>query len=108
MERPNPLGNAANRVGALWALMASGVSGLLAFVGLSAMQAHAIMAVGDSLPLLITLVGTLIAAVMPLVSGLVSSYRTVAAARDHVTPMLDPRDNDGNALVPVIRAGIVQ
>lgn len=106
MERPNPLGNAANKVGALWALIASGVSGLLAFAGLSAMQAHAIMAVGDSLPVLITLVGTVIAAVMPLVSGLIASHRTVAAARDFVTPIADPRDNAGNALVPVFN-GIV-
>lgn len=101
VERPNPLGTAASKVGTAWSAAAGVVSALVAFGALSVAQADAITAVGETAPGVITAVGTLIAGVLPLISGLVASFRTVAAAKDEVTPVADPRDGLGNLLTPV-------
>lgn len=99
-DRPNPLGNVASHVGTAWAAASGLVGALLAFGVLTVAQANAITAAGDALPTTITAVGTVLAGILPLVSGVISAFRTASAARDHVTPVTDPRAVDGTPLVP--------
>lgn len=101
-DRPNPLGEAASRTGAAWAAASGLVGALVTFGVLSAAQANAVTAAGDALPTTITAIGTLIAGVMPIVAGLISAFRTAAVARNHVTPIRDPRDDQGNPLSPTV------
>lgn len=98
-NRPNPLGEAASKVGTAWSAGAGVVSALVAFGVLSVAQGDAIAVAGEAAPGTITALGTVIAGVLPIVSGIVSSFRTASAARDHVTPSRDPRDHDGTQLV---------
>lgn len=99
-SRPNPLGEAASKVGAAWAAV-SGVVGLLVGYGvLTITQATMVNDVGQNIAPAITGVGAAIAGIMPLVSGLVAAFRTASAGREHVTPMADPRAHDGTRLVP--------
>lgn len=99
-SRPNPLSTAASKVGTAWSAAAGVVSALVSFGVLTAAQGDAITAVGETAPSTITALGTIVAGVLPLVSGVVASFRTASAAKDDVTPVLDPRDNDGNKLTP--------
>lgn len=97
--RPNPLAEAASKVGTAWAAAAGLVGALVAYGALNATQASAITAAGEALSPTVTAVGVIIAGVTPLVSGVLASFRTAAAAREHVTPMVDPRDDAGRPLV---------
>lgn len=96
--RPNPLGDAAAKVGTAWSAAAGVVSGLLAFGVLSTAQAGAIQAAGEAAPGTIVALGTIVAAVMPLISGIIASFRTTAAAKPLVTPVSSPRNNQGQPL----------
>lgn len=99
-SRPNPLSTAASKVGTAWAAASGVVSALVTFGVLTAAQGDAITVAGEAAPSTITGLGTIIAGVLPIVSGVVSSFRTASAAKDDVTPVADPRDNAGNALTP--------
>jgi hypothetical protein len=103
-DRPNPLGTAASKVGTAWSAAAGVVGALVAFGVLSSAQADALNAAGSAAPDALVALGTLIAGVVPLVSGVVASFRTAAAARDHVTPVADPRAVDpvSGDLVPLV------
>lgn len=105
-DRPNPLGAAASKVGTAWSAAAAVVSALVSFAVLTAAQGDAIQAAGAAAPDTITALGTLIAGVLPLISGVVASFRTAAAAKDHVTPIADPRAVDPvtGDLVPLLPA----
>lgn len=100
-ERPNPLKEVANKVGVAWATAASVVGMLVTFGVFTAAQGNAVSAVGDAIPGTIEALGIIAGGLVPLVGGVVAAFRTVAAGRDHVTPVSSPRDNDGNVLVPL-------
>lgn len=99
-NRPNPLGEAASKVGTAWSAAAGLVSALVTFGALTAAQGAAITAAGDAAPATIVALGTVIAGVTPLISGVIASFRTASAGREHVTPVADPRDDHGRALTP--------
>lgn len=103
-ERPNPLSEIASKVGVAWSVVSGVVSALVAFGVLTTATAHAITAAGDALPSTIVALGTVIAGVFPIIGGVLAAFRTVAAGRQHVTPVSSPRDANGNVLVPVGRA----
>ena len=94
-ERPAPLENAASRtvrvVGTLSALVTALAGSGIAV--LSAEQADALTALLGAVPGVLTLVATALAA-----------FGVVAKAKPEVTPVDDPRDNQGNHLVPGHRA----
>lgn len=98
--RPNPLAEAASKVGTAWSAAAGVVGALVAFGVLTAAQGSAISAAGDAAPATVVALGTIIAGVTPLISGIIASFRTASAAREKVTPVADPRDDHGNALIP--------
>lgn len=97
-DRPNPLGEVASKVGTAWSVAAGLVGALVTYGFLSTAQAGAINAAGSALPDTITGLGTVIAGIVPLIGGVVASFRTATAGREHVTPVSSPRDNDGNRL----------
>ena len=98
--RPNPLSEAASKVGVAWSAAAGVVSALVSFGALTAAQGDAVTAAGQAAEGTVTAVGTVLAGVLPLIAGIVSAFRTTSAAREHVTPVVDPRDNAGRALTP--------
>ena len=89
-ERPNPLGNAASHAGTAWSGVAGLIGALVTFGTLTSAQGDAINAAGAALSPTIIALGTVLAGVIPLIGGIVASFRTAAAARDHVTPVSDP------------------
>lgn len=98
--RPNPLGEAASRVGVAWSAVSGVVSALVAYGVLTITQATAIREAGEAIEPTVTAVGAVVAAITPVISGIVAAYRTAAAGREHVTPMSDPRAHDGTKLIP--------
>lgn len=91
IDRPTPLDDAARRatkiVGTLSALVTTLAGAGIAV--LSAEQASALTALLGAIPGAVALVGTTIAA-----------FRVRDIAKPDVTPVADPRDNQGNHLVP--------
>lgn len=89
--RPTPLENAAGRtvkvVGTLSALVTALAGSGIAV--LTAEQADALTAFLGAVPGLVTLVGAVLVA-----------FGVVHRAKPEVTPVEDPRDNQGNHLVP--------
>lgn len=104
--RPNPLAEAASKVGTAWSAASGVVGALVAFGALTAAQGSAINAAGAEISPTVTAVGVIVAGLAPLVSGVVASFRTASAAREHVTPVVDPRDDHGHALVPSDRRAV--
>jgi hypothetical protein len=100
VSRPNPLGKAASSVGTAWSAASGVVGALVTFGVLTAVQGDAITAAGTAAEGTVTALGTVLAGVLPLIAGIVSSFRTAAAAKDHVTPVTDPRNDAGQALTP--------
>lgn len=89
--RPRPLRAAADRVvkvvGTLTALVTALAGAGIAL--LTVEQANAVTAVLSAVPGVVALVGTALAA-----------FGIVKRAEPEVTPVEDPRDNDGQRLVP--------
>lgn len=100
MDRPNPLKDAASKVGTAWGAVSGLVSALVAFGALTAAQGDAITALGETAPSTITAIGTVIAGVLPVLSALIASFGTASAAKKNVTPVEAPMDNYGNKLTP--------
>lgn len=100
MDRPNPLAQIASKVGVAWSAASGLVSALITFGVLTVAQGDAVTAAGDAAPGTITALGTIVAGLLPIISGVVAAFRTAAAGRDVVTPVESPRDNDGNVLTP--------
>lgn len=100
MDRPTPLKEVASKVGTVWALVSGVVSALVTFGVLTAVQAGAITAAGDALPSTITAIGTIIAGLAPLISGVVAAFRTASVGADYVTPVSSPMSSFGEKLIP--------
>lgn len=100
VNRPNPLAEVASKVGVAWSAAGGVLSALVAFGALSAAQGDAITAAGAAAEGTVTALGTVIAGVLPLVTGIVSAFRTTSAGKEHVTPVADPRDDQGRSLTP--------
>lgn len=103
--RPNPLASVASRVGVAWSAAGGLVSAAVTFGLLTAAQGDAITAAGAQAENSVTALGTVVAAVLPLISGIVAAFRTASAGKEVVTPVASPRDMDGNVLVPVATVG---
>lgn len=99
-NRPNPLGEVASKVGVAWSAAGGLISALVTFGALTAAQGDAVTAAGMAAEGTVTALGTVLAGVLPLIAGVVSAFRTSAAAKDHVTPVRDPRNDAGQPLVP--------
>lgn len=99
-ERPGPLDHAARTTGALWSFGSGLGFALIAHGILSAAQAEALTAAAQQAADAVVAWGTGIAGVAGLVAGLLASFRVAADARDHVTPVTDPRTIDGAPLIP--------
>lgn len=99
-NRPNPLSEIASKVGVAWSAAGALVSALVAYGALSAAQGEALTAAGAAAQDTVTAVGVVVAGVLPLITGVVSAFRTTTAGREHVTPVTDPRDEHGNLLTP--------
>ena len=104
--RPNPLGEVASKVGVAWASASGLVTGAVTYGLLTTAQGDAITAAGAAAQDTVTALGTVVAVVLPLIGAVISSFRTAAAGRDHVTPITSPRDNDGNPLTPDVAPAI--
>lgn len=100
VDRPNPLKEAASKVGTAWSAVSGVIGALVTFGLLTSAQGEAITLAGAEAQNTVTAVGTVLGGVLPLIAGVITSFRTTAAARDHVTPVASPRDNLGNVLVP--------
>lgn len=100
VTRPNPLSEVASKVGVAWAAASGVVGALVTFGALTVAQGDAVTAAGAALEDSTTALGTVVGGLMPLIGAVVAAFRTTAAARDHVTPVTDPRDNAGHALTP--------
>lgn len=101
-ERPNPLKEAASRVGSVVAGLVGLVGSVVQLGYLSSEQGAALINAGAQLPNVVLFVGAGITLVTGIVSGVLGAFRTAAVGKDHVTPLSSPRDNDGNKLVPVV------
>ena len=100
VSRPNPLKEAASKVGTAWSA-ASGVIGALVTYGvLSGAQGEALTAVGAEAQNTVTAFGTVLGGILPLIAGVVTAFSATSAAKDHVTPVADPRNNAGQPLTP--------
>ena len=98
--RPNPLGAVASKVGVAWSAAAGVVGALVTFGVLTGVQGDAITAAGQAAEGTVTATGTVLAGVLPLIAGVVASFRTASAGKEVVTPVEDPRAADGTPLVP--------
>lgn len=100
-DQINPLREVASRVGVAWASASAIVGALVTYGVFTVAQGNAIGAVGAALPGWIEALGIILGGVIPLVGAIVSAFRTAVAGENHVTPVLSPRDNEGNQLTAV-------
>lgn len=98
----NPLAGVASKVGVAWSAAGGIVSALVAFGTLSAAQGEALTVAGDAAQGTVTGLGTLVAGVLPIIAGVVASFRTASAGKEVVTPVSSPRAADGTPLVPAV------
>ena len=99
----NPLSEVASKAGVLWGTATGVVSALVSYGVWSAAQGDAVVAAGEALSPTINALGVIVAGVMPIVAGVVAAFRTSSVGKDKVTPLVDPRDNAGNALMALGR-----
>lgn len=104
-ERPNPLGVAASKVGVAWSAASAVIGALVTFGVLSTAQGEAITLAGAEAQNTVTAVGAVVGGILPLIAGVVASFRTASAGREAVTPVADPRTVDGIPLVPALPPG---
>ncbi|CAL9607984.1 hypothetical protein SUDANB95_05531 [Actinosynnema sp. ALI-1.44] len=88
--RPRPILDAFKSVGSAVALLGSVVTALVGWGVLSAAQGDAVAGLLGAIPGVVTLVTALLAA-----------FGVVRKSEGQVTPLSDPRDNDGTELVPI-------
>jgi hypothetical protein len=100
VDRPNPLGAVAQKVGVAWSAAAAVLGAAVSFGVLSAAQAEALNAVGMALPGAIVALGTIAGAVIPLLGGVAAAFGVAKVGKHEVTPVADPRDDQGRALTP--------
>lgn len=89
-ERPRPLVDAATWVARVTGLVGTVVTALAGWGIVTAAQGDAVTGLLGAIPGVVTLVATVLAA-----------FGVVRRAEPQVTPLSDPRDNQGQALRPV-------
>lgn len=99
----NPLREVATKVGGVVTILISLVGTVVQFGYLSSAQAEALTTAGSALPDVILYVGGGITLVTGLVGGVLAAFRTAVAGEKVVTPLVDPRDQAGNALLALGR-----
>lgn len=88
-ERPRPLADAASRLSTVLGILGGLVTGLVGFGILTAAQGDAITGLLGLVPGLLTAVFTALGA-----------FGVVRAGEPQVTPLSDPRDDEGRSLRP--------
>lgn len=88
-ERPRPVLDAASQVGRWFGIAGSLVTALVGWGLMTAAQGDAVQSLLGAIPGLVTLVTTLLAV-----------FGVVRRSEPQVTPLSDPRDDDGRSLVP--------
>lgn len=96
----NPLSDVAKKIGTGWSAIAGVVGALVTYGVLSGAQGDAITAVGAQAQDTVTAFGTVLGGVLPLISGVIAAFSTAKTGERHVTPIADPRNNDGQKLTP--------
>jgi hypothetical protein len=46
--------------------------------------------------------GVIVGTLLPVISALIASFHSAKVARQHVTPLISPMDNEGHVLAPVL------
>ncbi|ANZ35520.1 hypothetical protein BBK82_04930 [Lentzea guizhouensis] len=92
--RPRPILEQVKTVGSAVALAASVVTSLVGWGVFTAAQGDALTGLLGAIPGAVTLVG-----------AVVTAFRVARAAEPFVTPVEDPRDDKGQALVPAPTEG---
>lgn len=103
-KRPNPLGEIAAKIGPAWGALSGVLVSLVPLGIMSQTQVDAIDAAGDSAVDAVGIIAPIVGGVVALVLAAVQSFVQAKASKDRVTPADDPRDNDGNKLVPAVSA----
>lgn len=85
----NPLRSVAATVAKVTGLLATLVTALAGYGIVTAVQGDAVTGLLGAIPGVVTLIGTVIAA-----------FQTATKGEEQVTPVADPRANDGTPLVP--------
>jgi hypothetical protein len=100
-DQINPLREVAVKVGGVVAGLVGVVGAAVQLGFLSSEQSDAVIAAGQQLPNVVLYVGAGITLVTGIVSGIWGAFHTAKAGENHVTPVVSPRDNEGNQLGPV-------
>ncbi len=87
-ERPRPLQEAASRLSKVLGVAGAVVTALVGFGIFSLAQGDAVQGLLGAIPGVVTAV-----------VAVLSAFGVVRAAEPQVTPLSDPRDNDGNKLI---------
>lgn len=85
----NPLRSIAGSVSKVVGVLSALVTSLAGYGIVTAVQGDAVTGLLGALPGIVTLIGTVIAA-----------FQTATRGENQVTPLSDPRANDGTPLVP--------
>lgn len=101
VDRPNPLKEAAQKVGVAAGAAAAVIGALVSYGVLSVSQGDALSAAAASAQSTTTALGTVVGGVIPLIGAVVAAFTSTNAAKQHVTPVSSPRDDAGNVLAPV-------
>lgn len=102
VDRPNPLKDAASKVGVAAGAAAAVIGALVSYGVLSVSQGDALTAAAASAQSTTTALGTVVGGIIPLVGAVVAAFTSTSAAKQHVTPVESPRNNDGHVLAPVV------
>lgn len=96
----NPLTEIASKIGTGWSALSGVIGALVSYGVLSGAQGEALTAAGAQAQDTVTAFGTVLGGVLPLIAGVVSAFSTAKVGEGKVTPVADPRANDGTPLVP--------
>lgn len=100
VDRVNPLKEAAQKVGLAAGAIVGVIGALVSYGVLSVAQGDALTAVAAAAQDTTTAAGTVVGGFIPLIAAVVAAFTTTSAAKDHVTPVKDPRNDAGQALTP--------
>ena len=103
----NPLSDIAQKIGTGWSAVSGVIGALVTYGVLSGAQGEALTAAGAQAQDTVTAFGTVLGGALPLLAGVISAFSTAKVGERHVTPVGDPRDNDGNRLTPAPPAAAV-
>lgn len=99
-DRPNPLSNVAAKLGPAWGALAGVIVALVPLGIITQAQADSIGVLGDSVVSGASIVGPIVGGVLAAALAVGQAFTQARVSKDDVTPVADPRDNQGRALTP--------